>query len=289
VATNTPFNDRRAVHTKQAPYRTYVIAGAVPRGAVTPALFWTTGDPYHYVRLAAGTATADLLVVGGLDHKTGQNDDASERYARLEQWARKHVPAFGAVQYRWSGQIMEPVDSLAFIGRNPGDSSSVYVVTGDSGNGMTHGAIAGLLLAGLIREGSHPWAELYDPARRNMRAAYEFARENLNAAAQYADWIGRGDVESTASIEAGSGAVVRRGASRVAVFRDERGVTHEMSAVCPHLGGIVSWNSAERSWDCPCHGSRFDALGGLLNGPANEDLAPAHEPVGPIGEAVAEG
>ena len=149
VATNTPVNDRVTIHTKQAAYRTYVVGLAIQRDVVPRALFWDTGDPYHYVRLARGAGGEDVLIVGGEDHKTGQADDADERFTRLVEWSRGRFPATSRVLYRWSGQVMEPIDSLAFIGRNPGDRHT-YIATGDSGNGMTHGTIAGILLTDLI-------------------------------------------------------------------------------------------------------------------------------------------
>ena len=276
VATNSPVNDIVTIHTKQSAYRTYAVGARVPRGAVKRALYWDTPDPYHYVRVA-GADGGDVLIVGGEDHKTGQADDAGERYARLEAWARERFPMIEAVEYRWSGQVMEPIDGLAFIGRNPGDEPNVYIATGDSGHGMTHGTIAGLLITDLIQGVENPWATLYDPGRITLRAAKEFARENLNVAAQYADLVTGGEVESEAEVAPGAGAVLRRGLKKVAVYRDEAGALHKRSAFCPHLGCVVDWNSAELTWDCPCHGSRFDARGKVVNGPAISDLGAADE------------
>jgi len=275
VATNTPVNDAVAIHTKQAPYRTFVIAASISRGAVSNALYWDVGWPYHYVRLQAGSDDHDLLIVGGEDHKTGQADDGQQRFARLEQWARERFPAMGTVRYRWSGQVMEPVDGVAFIGRNPMDHDNVYIVTGDSGQGMTHGTIGGMLLADLIAGRSNPWAELYDPSRKTLKAIRDWASENLNVARQYGDYLTSGDVDSRQQIAAGQGAVLRRGLSKIAVYRDDSGQLHERSAVCPHMKCVVHWNSLEKSWDCPCHGSRFSAEGEAVNGPANQDLPAA--------------
>jgi glycine/D-amino acid oxidase-like deaminating enzyme/nitrite reductase/ring-hydroxylating ferredoxin subunit len=266
VATNTPVNDRVVMHTKQGPYSTYVIGAPVPPGSVTRALYWDTPDPYHYVRLAG-----DILIVGGEDHKTGQADDGPRRFAALERWARALFPMMGESRYRWSGEVMEPVDALAFIGRNPGDEN-VYIATGDSGNGMTHGTIAGILISDLIAGRDNAWAGLYDPARKSLRALKDFARENLNVAVQYKDLATPGDVAGEDEIRRGQGAVVRHGLKKVAVFRDAEGTVHRMSAVCPHLGCIVDWNSTEQTWDCPCHGSRFSATGKVFQGPANGDL-----------------
>jgi glycine/D-amino acid oxidase-like deaminating enzyme len=242
VATNTPVNDRLVIHTKQAPYRTYVIGARVPRGTISKGLYWDTPDPYHYVRLASvapesassGETTAyDTLIVGGENHKTGQADNADERNARLEAWTREQFPMVDAIVFRWSGQVMEPVDGLAFIGANPLDAANVYIATGDSGNGMTHGTIAGILLTDLILGRSNAWASLYNPSRVTLRAAGEFARENLNVAAQYADWMTAGDVDSPNEVAPGMGAILRRGLAKVAVYRDEAGVYHAFSAECP--------------------------------------------------------
>lgn len=286
VATNTPINDRVAIHTKQAPYLTYAIGARIPHGSLTRALYWDTGSsqeghpiPYHYVRLANDEQAAfDLLIIGGEDHKTGQADDTDERHARLEAWARERFPMMREVQFRWAGQVLEPVDGVAFIGRNPLDSPNVYIATGDSGMGMTHGTIAGILITDLILGRENPWATLYDPARKTLRAAVEFMKENLNVARQYGDWLTAGDVASPEEIPPGRGAIIRRGLTKAAVYRDEQGALHEFSAVCPHLGCIVDWNDAEKTWDCPCHGSRFGCLGRVLNGPANQGLARLESP-----------
>jgi glycine/D-amino acid oxidase-like deaminating enzyme/nitrite reductase/ring-hydroxylating ferredoxin subunit len=275
VATNSPVNDLVAIHTKQAPYMTYVIGARVPHGAVRDALYWDTLHAYHYVRLQPLDAHDDLLIVGGEDHKSGQADDADERHARLETWARERFPAMGEVAFTWGGQCLETIDGLAFIGRNPMDEDNVFVVTGDSGMGMTHGTIAGMLLSDMILGRKNPWEELYDPSRKTVRAAGAFAKENLNVAGQYADWLTSGEVNSTDDIPLGSGAILRRSMTKVAVCRDENGKLTELSAICPHLQCIVHWNNAEKTWDCPCHGSRFHADGEVVNGPANKNLPPA--------------
>jgi glycine/D-amino acid oxidase-like deaminating enzyme/nitrite reductase/ring-hydroxylating ferredoxin subunit len=274
VATNVPVNDRVAIHTKQAPYMTYVVGTRVPRGSVPAVLAWDTGDPYHYVRMAR-FGEDDLVIVGGEDHKSGQAHDAVQRHERLEAWTRARFAMAGEVVFRWSGQIMETVDYLAFTGRNPMDQDNVYIHTGDSGMGLTHGTIAGILLSDLILGRSNPWAALYDPSRKTIGAAREYTAENLNVARQYADWLTPGEVGSVDEIAKDSGAVMRRGLQKVAVYRDAQGALHERSAVCPHLGCIVHWNGAGKTWDCPCHGSRFEGDGRVINGPANRDLAAA--------------
>ena len=267
-ATNTPIIDWLVIHSKQAPYRTFVIGARVPPESVPAALYWDTADPYHYVRLQG-----DVLIVGGEDHKTGQEDDGYDRFAYLEAWARERFPV-GDVEYRWSGQVMEPVDGLAYIGRNPGDKAHILVATGDSGQGMTHGTIAGILLTDLILGRPNPWETLYDPSRKSLRAAAEYLKENVNVAAQFLDYVSPGEVGSVEEIRPGQGALVRHGLGKLAVFRDEQGRLHSLSAVCTHLGCIVHWNSLEGTWDCPCHGSRFGTDGRVLNGPAAAGLPP---------------
>lgn len=279
VATNSPINDKYAMHTKQAPYLSYVVAGLVPRGTIPKALLWDTPDPYHYVRIQDLTDDTDypdhdLLIVGGEDHKTGQADDHEERYKRLEAWARERFPMMGAIDYRWMGQVQETLDGLAFIGKNPTDDANVYIATGDSGMGMTHGTIAGILLTDLIVGRENPWAVLYDPSRKPLKTMSDFVSENANVVRQYADWLTRGDVSDASQIAPGRGAVIRKGLSKVAAYRDEKGTLHAMTAVCPHLGCIVAWNDDDATWDCPCHGSRFDRLGKVVVGPANADLGP---------------
>jgi glycine/D-amino acid oxidase-like deaminating enzyme/nitrite reductase/ring-hydroxylating ferredoxin subunit len=270
--TNSPVNDWVTMHTKQAPYRTYVIAVRVPKGAVAPGLYWDTRNPYHYVRLTHDTTGEPLLLVGGEDHKTGQADDLERRFGALLEWTRRLFPMTGDIAYRWSGQVIEPNDYMAFIGKNPGDDN-VYIATGDSGNGMTHGTIAGMLIPDLILGVPNRWAKLYDPARVTLRSAGPFVKENVNVAAQYADWVTPGEVSSPDDVEPGTGAVMRQGTKKFAVYRDNEGALHIRSAVCTHLYCIVDWNSVEKTWDCPCHGSRFDPYGRVLNGPAIADLA----------------
>jgi glycine/D-amino acid oxidase-like deaminating enzyme/nitrite reductase/ring-hydroxylating ferredoxin subunit len=273
VATNTPVNDRFTIHTKQAAYRTYALALPVPAGSVARALYWDTEDPYHYARLHR--LGEELLIVGGEDHKTGQDEDPLPRFGRLEAWARERFGGCGPVHGRWSGQVLEPVDSLAFIGRNPGSKDNVFIATGDSGHGMTHGTIAGMLLTDLILGRGNPWSALYDPARKNLKALSEFLRENANVASCYLEWLGPGEVRSEADLKPGEGGVLRKGLSRLALYRDEQGQVQPFSATCPHLGCVVHWNPAEKSWDCPCHGSRFDTRGKVINGPSLGNLQPA--------------
>lgn len=284
VATNTPVNDVLTMHTKQFAYRSYVIGAKIPKGTLPYAMWWDTGDmnskwvakPYHYVRLEPLDDDYDLLISGGEDHKTGQADEEDipeeNRYQNLIDWTKNHFPYFGDVEYKWSGQVMEPVDCLAFIGKNPGDDN-IYIITGDSGNGMTHGTIGGLLLNDIIIGTKNPWEELYDPSRITLKTAGDFLSETGNMAYNMVkDWVTGGDVNNADEIAAGEGAILSSGLIKVAAYRDQNGVLHTCSAVCPHLGGILQWNKDEKSFDCPLHGSRFTTDGVVVNGPALTDL-----------------
>lgn len=272
VTTNTPINDRVTLHGKMVPYRTYAVAAPLEPGGAADSLFWDSSEPYHYVRFAKGGDARSMLVVGGEDHRVGHPAHGQDRWNRLEEWARSRFAGLGPVEWRWSGQIMEPVDRLAFIGRNPMDDDNVFVAAGDSGHGITHGTIAGMLLADLILGRPNDWTKIYDPSRLTLKAATGYADTNLHVAEHYTEWLTGGDVDDIGQIAAGSGAVMRSGLSKLAIYRDEAGVVHKRSAVCPHLKCIVAWNDAEKSWDCGCHGSRFDRYGRVVNGPSNEPL-----------------
>jgi len=266
VATATPINDRLALHTKLAPYRSYAIALEVGPNTIPDVLAWDTCDPYHYIRLAEREGKT-YAIVGGADHKTGQSDDENAALESLETWAVAKL-GLAAPAFSWSGQVMETLDGLAYIGLNPGDRN-VYVVAGDSGMGMTHGAIAGILLPALMAGMDHPWAAAYDPSRKPIGTAATFVSENINVAKQMAsDFVAPSEVASLAEIAADEGAVLRHGLTKIAAYRDDRGKLHVRSAVCPHLGCIVQWNKLEKVWDCPCHGSQFGPTGRVLHGPA---------------------
>jgi nitrite reductase/ring-hydroxylating ferredoxin subunit len=169
--------------------------------------------------------------------------------------------------------VLETSDGIGFIGRNPGQERA-FIVTGHSGNGMSYAGLAAELIADLMQGVPSPFEKLFDPARKpaSLGSVDRFVRENLNVAEQYTDWLGPADAARAEDIGRGEGAVLRRGVDRVAVYIDAAGFSHEMSATCPHLRGVVAWNAAEKSWDCPCHGSRFDCYGKVLAGPAMTDL-----------------
>jgi len=277
VATNTPVNDWTTMHTSLAPYRTYMVGLEIDESEMFEDLYWDTEDPFHYVRCHGfGNRTMQpILLVGGEDHKTGQADE--HRFGKLEKWARERFERLGNRRFAWSGQVVETVDGIAYIGRNPHDEPNVYIATGDCGDGMTHSVIAGEILSALVQKGDHPWAKVYAPDRVRPAGTWRYLKENANVAAQYADWVTGGDVAKVDEIRPESGAILREGMRKTAVYRDAAGKVHRMSATCPHLGCVVGWNDTEKSWDCPCHGSRFSAHGEVICGPALTGLSAADE------------
>lgn len=276
-ATNSPVNDRVAIHTKQMPMRTYAIAGTVPRGSVPDILLWDSLETYHYVRLQPLEDGSDLLIVGGEDHRSGEADDMEARFAALAEWTRSHFPVFAEPVWRWSGQVLEPIDFMPFSGRNPGDRN-VYLHSGDSGQGITNGVVGAMTIAALITSAPARFAELFDPGRKPLAARpslANFIEGQLGAAKNFAEYVGPGEIASEDELEPGNGAILRDGLRKLAVYRRADGTLVRRSASCTHAGCIVHWNSFETCWDCPCHGSQFAPDGDVLHGPAVKPLAAA--------------
>jgi len=276
-ATNSPVNDKVTLHTKQVPDRTYVIAGPVPKRSVPDALIWDTLDAYHYVRLQPLGPDEDLLIVGGEDHRTGEATDMDRRLEHLEAWTRQRWPMFGQVRYRWSGQVLEPVDFMPYSGRNPGNRH-IYVHTGDSGQGMTNGVAGALNIAALLFEQKARFAHIFEPSRKPKAGTSlaEFLTSRVDDVKNFAEYVTGGDVGSSDELKPGEGAIIRRGAKKIATYRNEDGTVVERLASCTHVGCIVHWNSFEKCWDCPCHGSWFQPDGTVINGPAIKPLASSH-------------
>jgi glycine/D-amino acid oxidase-like deaminating enzyme/nitrite reductase/ring-hydroxylating ferredoxin subunit len=271
LATNYPLMSK--MFAQLPAYRTYAIGLELPRVAER-SLIWDTGDPYIYVRTQPD-GDGEILIVGGEDHRTGQADDGDARFSRLEAWARDRFAKAGKVRYRWSGQFMETHDGLAFLGRYSDDEPNVFLITGDSGMGMTHGTIGGMIVSDLILGRDNPWTGVYDPSRIATQSIKEAVPEIIASTVPYKDWVTPGDADSVREIKPGEGAILRDGASKIAVYRDEDGNLHKRSAVCTHLGCIVRFNSLEKTWDCPCHGSRFSVDGDPINTPAITPLGAA--------------
>ena len=274
-ATNSPTNDKVEIHSKQLPDRTYVIAGPVPKGSVADALVWDTYEAYHYVRIQP-LDDEDLLIVGGGDHRSGECEDIEGRIAELEAWTREHYPALTRIDYRWSGQVLEPIDFMPYSGRNPG-SENIYVHTGDSGQGITNGVAGSLTILPLIIGEDSRYAALFAPDRKTaaLASVAEFVRGQAGAVKNFAEYLGPGEIGSPDDLEPGQGALMRSGVKKLAVYKADDGSITTRSAACTHLGCLVHWNGFEKCWDCPCHGSQFAPDGQVLNGPAVSPLAEA--------------
>lgn len=284
VATNSPVSNKFAIHLKQYPYRTYVIGAKIKKDSLFKGLWWDTGDfemnpdipPYHFVRLAKYNDEYDLLISGGEDHPNADTSNnkvpEEERYEALEEWTRRHFKIEDVV-YRWSGQVMEPMDGIAYIGKNPFDKDNVYIVTGDSGNGMTHCTIAGVLITDLINGKENPWEDVYKPSRFTFKASKPFFKELIGTLVSaikkdksHAEHV------TLATLPNGEARHMELHGEKCGVYRDDHGHLHVVSTTCTHVGCTVKWNNDEKSWDCPCHGSRFTYKGTVMNGPANKDL-----------------
>jgi glycine/D-amino acid oxidase-like deaminating enzyme/nitrite reductase/ring-hydroxylating ferredoxin subunit len=278
IAANVPVNNRVLLHTKIAAYRTYAIAMEVVPGYVR-GLFWDTVDPYHYTRPQEIDGKT-YLIIGGEDHRTGEETETEVHYDRLLEFARARF-AGGPVKYRWSGQIIEPVDGLPFIGPNSG-SSHVFVATGYAGNGISYGTLAGMMFADHASGRKNPYADLYDATRvKPIASAYDYVAENLPFPAHLAKdrlTSSNVDVDAPENLRRGDGGIFQGQDGKIAVCRDREGALHAVSPVCTHLACDVAWNRAEQSWDCPCHGSRFSPDGKVVNGPAVSHLAPKPVP-----------
>lgn len=275
-ATNSPVNDKVTIHTKQVPMRTYVVAGPVPKGSVPDMLIWDTLDAYHYVRMQPLSDAEDLLIVGGEDHRTGEATDMEQRLTHLEQWTRERFPPFSEVRYRWSGQVMEPVDYMPYSGRNPGNEN-IFVHTGDSGQGMTNGIAGALNIAAMLFKQKARFADLLDPSRKPKAGTSlaDFVSGRAHDVKNLSEYVTGGEIASVDELQPGQGAIVRRGLSKVAAFREDDGTLVERSATCTHVGCLVHFNPLEQCWDCPCHGSQFGTDGAVIMGPAIKPLGPA--------------
>jgi len=275
LATHTPLMGNTGLasatlfQTKLALYTSYVVAGRVPSGTVPDALFWDTAEPYHYLRVDRRRGF-DVVIVGGEDHKTGQSSDTSACYDRLEQTAMALVPGI-KITHRWSGQVIETPDGLPYIGET---AARQFVATGFAGNGMTFGTLAGMMAADSVAGRANPWGDLLDPARKKIRGAlWDYLAENKDYPYYMVrDRFAGAEGRSLRALKRGEGKILDIDGQRVAAYRDPTGAAIVRSAVCTHMGCLVAWNGAERTWDCPCHGSRFATDGSVIAGPAESPL-----------------
>ncbi|KAG0612532.1 hypothetical protein M758_6G034900 [Ceratodon purpureus] len=283
LATNSPLNHNLLIHARQAADHSYVIGIKIPKGSVPKAEWWDTNDTYHYVRIEEKDGY-DVLIVGGEDTSTGMKPtDYHDPYANLEKWAKSRwtAAADGEVVYKWTGQVFEPADLLHLIGLEPLEkgSSNQYIVTGDSGQGITGSSIAGILITDLILDKPNPWAEAYSPSRllpiktTTLQNVAEEATHTMQGFKDFIPMVGT-DAVDIEDLKPYSGCVIQKGTGKMAVYRDGEGNIHQYSAVCPHMKCIVKWNPIDATFDCPCHGSIFDHTGRCINGPAKANLSP---------------
>jgi glycine/D-amino acid oxidase-like deaminating enzyme/nitrite reductase/ring-hydroxylating ferredoxin subunit len=256
--------------TKLALYTSYVVAGRVPAGTVPDALFWDTADPYHYLRLDRHR-DFDVVIFGGEDHKTGQAANPSECYRRVEDALTSLLPQV-EITHRWSGQVIETPDGLPYIGEM---TSHQYSGTGYCGNGITFGTLTAMMATDAILKQPNPWVDLFDPGRKAVvRGAWEYLKQNKDYPYYLIrDRFAGAEGKSLRAVKPGSGKVIEQNGQKVAAYRDDQGNVTVRSATCTHMGCIVGWNDAERTWDCPCHGSRFKTNGDVISGPAETPLS----------------
>ena len=269
VATLLPFTDRGFFFARTHPEREHVLGvrlgGPVPHG-----MYITAGSPIRSIR-SHPVAGGEVVLVSGESHKTGQAQDYEQRYGRLERFARERLGA-RSIDYRFSAQDFYPADQVPYIGRMRRGSDRLYVATGFKSWGMSHAVVAAMILEDQLQGRENPWTALYSPNRlKPMASASSFLKENANVARRFvADRLTKR--QKLADVAPGKGAVVADGGRQVAAYRDDQGELHTVSARCTHMGCIVSWNDADRTWDCPCHGSRFGVEGEVVHGPAVEAL-----------------
>jgi glycine/D-amino acid oxidase-like deaminating enzyme/nitrite reductase/ring-hydroxylating ferredoxin subunit len=256
--------------TKLALYTSYVVAGRGPKGVIAGALWWDTSDPYYFLR-AEPHRDFDVVIFGGEDHKTGQQGDTLACYRRLEERLTALLPGV-EVRHRWSGQVIETPDGLPYIGSS---ADHQYAATGYAGNGLTFGTLAGIIVSDAILGRSNPWTELFDPSRKALtRGLWDYLKENVDYPYyMIRDRFAGPDAQSLRAVKRGQGKIIERNGTKVAASRDEAGAVTLHSAICTHMGCTVDWNTAERTWDCPCHGSRFRPTGDVISGPAEAPLS----------------
>jgi glycine/D-amino acid oxidase-like deaminating enzyme/nitrite reductase/ring-hydroxylating ferredoxin subunit len=255
-----------------APYRSYVLGIKLKTDTYPDALVYDMQEPYHYFRTHV-VEGEKLLIVGGNDHKTG-HDDPEAAFADLEKYVRQSYPV-SSVKYRWSSQYYVPVDGYPYIGQMPEAANGVYCATGYNGNGMMLGSIAGKILADLIHGKKNKYEKIFSPSRLKPVAGFTaFVQENADVAYHFvADRFGVPETDSLKRLQPGTGKVVEVNDKKIAAYRDEHGEIFALSPICTHAGCIVNWNGEEKSWDCPCHGARYDIKGQVLTGPATLALA----------------
>lgn len=279
-ATHTP-PGINLIHFRNVPWRSYALAAKLEDGAYPQALGYDLNDPYFYYR-SQQIDGEWYLIAGGEDHKTGDQADTDKCLEKLEQHVRKHFPVT-EISRAWSSQFFEPADGLPYIGRIPGGPDNVFVATGYNGNGMIFGTASARILSDLIVNGSSTYEELFNPRRIKPVAGFAtFVSHNASVVASFIkDKLYVEHLEGLAELEPGDGRVVEFDGNTYALYKDDGGKIHALHNSCTHAKCSVHWNNAEKTWDCPCHGSRFGIKGNVLNAPAVNDLKqiPLHKKI----------
>lgn len=263
---------RNIMHFRNAPYRSYAMALKLRNGAYPRTLGYDMLEAYHYYRTHEVDGE-EYLIVGGEDHKTGDVENSDECFQRLEEYVSRYFD-IERVAYKWSSQYYEPADGLPYIGPLPGNPSNVYCATGYSGNGMIFGTLAAKTLSGLIADGDSPYKELFSPSRVKPVAAFsQMVKENVDVIKHLVvDSFTVEKLNALADLERDEGKVVSYDGNQLAMYKDVHGKTHILESKCTHLYCTLVWNHEEKSWDCPCHGSRFGIDGDVLTAPAVKGL-----------------
>jgi glycine/D-amino acid oxidase-like deaminating enzyme/nitrite reductase/ring-hydroxylating ferredoxin subunit len=277
IATHNPLTGKKGVmaaslfQTKLSLLTSYVLGARVPKGAVPAALFWDTSEPYYYLRVDP-YAEHDYVIFGGEDVKTGQEDDANSVFQRLTARLHSLLP-MATIQHRWLGQVVETDDGLPFIGEN---AHREFIATGFCGNGFTLGTLSAMMARDRYFERKNPWFDLFRVDRRPFHGGlWRYVQENLDYPYYMVrDRFARAETDTLDAVQKGEGKIVRLQGRKVAAYRDDEGQVTVCSPICTHLKCIVRWNAVDRTWDCPCHGSRFHATGAVLGGPAEAPLEP---------------
>lgn len=275
LATNTPLMGKTSLvsatlfQTKLSLYTSYVVGARLPQGTVPEASYWDIDDPYYYLRIDRRRGF-DYAVFGGQDHKTGQEEDTSKPFQRLEKMFHQLMPK-GVIDHRWSGQVIVTNDGLPYIGET---AEKQFAATGYCGNGMTFATVAAMICRDKLAGRKNPWADLFSVKRRKIKGGtLEYLKENADYPYYLVrDRLAKAEGESVADLAPGEGKILSLDGKKVAAYRDKKGKVTQCSPVCPHLYCIVGWNTAEKTWDCPCHGSRFKPTGEVIAGPAEAPL-----------------
>lgn len=264
LATHTPIGVYM-IHTVLAPYREFGVAAELKSGEFPDGIHWGVNQPKHSIRSFKEGQKKYVMVIGD-KFKTGQHGDTDTYVQGLRTYLQKRLDV-SDVRYVWGGQHYRAADSLPYIGKH---NEKVYFMTGFATDGLVYGTLSAMIISDQILNKPNPWQETFKADRFTpLKSVKDFIVENVDNVVQYMkDTPWNVDADSLREIKSGEGKIIEKDQQKLAVHRDESGKTHVVSAVCTHMKCVVAWNQSERSWDCPCHGSRFDIGGKVIEGPA---------------------